>query len=92
MTGDGRKWGRATLTIWNHKVTSLERAYFVPNSDVFNAKMGNIQINRRNCRTISSSGPQKAAAAEEYVLGGYAAENRGADFVQRRDSAIKRSA
>jgi hypothetical protein len=28
--------------------------------------MGNIQINGCKCRTISSSGPQKAAAAEEF--------------------------
>jgi len=42
-------------------------AYFEPNKDVFNGKKGNIQISRQNCRTISSSGPQKAAAAEEYV-------------------------
>jgi hypothetical protein len=28
-----------------------------------------------------------SSAAELFVLGGYAAENRGADFVQRRDSA-----
>jgi len=33
-------------------------------------------------RTSSSSGPQKAAAAEEYVPGGYAAGNRGADYVK----------
>jgi hypothetical protein len=52
-------WGRTTLTNRNYKITSVKTACFLPYIAVFGIKMGIIQLNRQNCRTISCSRSQK---------------------------------
>ena len=46
-------WGWAILTVENSVFYLWEWSVIEPNNGVFDAKMGNIQINQQNYRTVA---------------------------------------